>query len=159
MIQTATAQSSTPSISGGSSNEIIAEKIRQYRTSYSYDVFPPEKVATKFKADYPRASDVEWETDDNIYEVEFDVRFRDYKAYYDAEGNQLMTVEEIYRSELPAVVKNAAETKYRGYRLDNMNKIRRGTEVFYHIKMELRDTEVELLVRPDGTIVKEKMDY
>jgi hypothetical protein len=70
-----------------------------------------------------------------------------------------MTIEEIYRSELPAVVKNAAEAKYPKYHFEDMNKIRRGAEVFYRIEMELRDTEVELLVLPDDTVIDEKTDY
>jgi hypothetical protein len=158
-MQVATAQSSVPAISDAYSNETIAEMIRKYRTSHSRDVMPPAKLATKFKADFPKVSNVEWETDGNIYEVEFDVKFKDWKAYYDAEGNLLMTVEEIYRSELPAVVKNAAEAKYPKYHFEAMDKIRRGTEVFYRIKMELRDTEVELLIQSDGTITDEKIDY
>lgn len=153
------AQSPAPTISSAYSNDTIAKMIRKYRSSRSHDVMPPTKPATKFKADFPKASDVEWETDGNIYEVEFDIRFRDWKAYYDAEGNLLMTVEEIYRSELPAVVKNAAEAKYPKYHFEDIDKIRRGTEVFYKIEMELRDTEIELLIQSDGAIMNEKTDY
>jgi hypothetical protein len=158
-MQVTTAQSSVPAISDAYSNETIVKMIRKYRTSHSRDVAPPAKLAAKFKADFPKASDVEWETDDSIYEVEFDVKFKDWKAYFDAEGNLLMTVEEIYHSELPAVVKNAAEAKYPKYHFEDMDKIRRGTEVFYRIEMELRDMEVELLALPDGTITDEKTEY
>jgi hypothetical protein len=158
-VQATTAQSPAPAISDAYSNEAIAEMIREHRTSHSRDVMPPAKPATKFKADFPKASDVEWEVADSIYEVEFDVRFRDWKAYYDAEGNLLMTVEEIYRSELPAVVKNAAEAKYPKYHFEDIDKIRRGTEVFYKIEMERHDTEVELLIQSNGTITEEKIDY
>jgi hypothetical protein len=70
-----------------------------------------------------------------------------------------MTVEETYRSDLPAAVKNAAEAKYPKYRFEDIDKIRRGTEVFYEIEMELRDTEVKLLIRPDGTALENRMDY
>jgi hypothetical protein len=70
-----------------------------------------------------------------------------------------MTVEEIYRSELPAVVKNAAETKYPKYHFEDIDKISRGTEVFYKIEMERHDTEVELLIQSNGTIREDKIDY
>ncbi|MDR2383742.1 MAG: PepSY-like domain-containing protein [Prevotellaceae bacterium] len=158
-VQVATAQSSVPAISDAYSNDTIAEMIRKYRSSHSHDATPPAKTAVKFRADFPKASDVEWEVADSIYEVEFDVKFRDWKAYYDAEGNLLMTIEEIYRSELPAVVKNAAEAKYPKYHFEDIDKIRRGTEVFYKIEMELRDTEIELLIQADGRIIDEKTDY
>jgi hypothetical protein len=155
----ATAQSSVLAISNVYSNETVAKMILKYQTSPARDVTPPAELTAKFKADFSKASDVEWETADNIYEVEFDVQFKDWKAYYDAKGNLLMTVEEIYRSELPVAVKNSAEAKYPEYAFEDIDKIRRGTEVFYKIEMELRDTEVELMLQSNGTIVKEKIDY
>jgi hypothetical protein len=156
-IQTAAAQN--PAISTLYSNEEIAQKIKSHKASHSRDVVSPANLQQKFKVDFPKASDVEWETTGDIYEVEFDVKFRDCKAYYDSDGNLLMTVEEMYRSELPAVVKNAAESKYPKYHFEDIDKIRRGTEVFYKIEMELRDMEVELLIRSDGVILSEKIDY
>ncbi|MDR0745208.1 MAG: PepSY-like domain-containing protein [Mediterranea sp.] len=156
-IQAAAAQS--PAISTRYSNEEIVQKIKAHKASHSQDVVPPANLQQKFGVDFPKASDVEWETTGDIYEVEFDVRLRDCKAYYDATGNLLMTIEETYRSELPAIVKNAAEAKYPKYHFEDINKIRRGTEVFYEVEMELRDMEVELLIQPNGTILNERIDY
>jgi CMP-N-acetylneuraminic acid synthetase len=156
-IQTVAAQN--PAISALYSNEEIAQKIKTYKTSHSHDVVPPANLQQKFQTDFPKTSDVEWEAADSVYEAEFDVKFKDWKAYYDAKGNLLMTVEEIYRSELPAVVKNAAEAKYPKYHFEDMDKIRRGTEVFYKTEMELRDTEIKLLIQSDGTITDERIDY
>jgi hypothetical protein len=104
---------------------------------------------------------VEWETDGDIYEVEFEVKFRDYEAYYDVKENLLMYVQEIYHSELPAIVKNAAESKYPKYRFEDIDKIRQGSEVFYKIEMERKssDLEVKLLIKDDGAILEEKLDY
>jgi hypothetical protein len=156
-IQSAAAQH--PAISTLYSNKEIAQKIKTHKASHSRDVIPPTNLQQKFRADFPKASDVEWETSGGIYEVEFDIRFRDCKAYYDSDGNLLMTVEEIYRSGLPAVVKNAAESKYPKYHFEDIDKIRRGTEVFYKVEMELRDTEVELLIQSDGAVLNERIDY
>jgi hypothetical protein len=157
-IQTAAAQQ--PAISTRYSDEEIIQKIKTYKASHSHDVVPPATLQQKFRADFPKASDVEWETDGGIYEVEFDVRFKDCKAYYDAAGNLLMTVEETYLSELPAVVKNAAEAQYPKYHFEDIEKIRRGTDVFYKIEMEHRDMEVKLLIRPeDGLVPESRIDY
>jgi hypothetical protein len=156
-IQTAAAQN--PAISTLYSNEELAQKVKTHKASHSRDVVPPTNIRQKFQSDFPKSSDVEWEASDSVYEVEFDVRFRDCEAYYDVNGNLLMTVEEMYRSELPAVVKNAAETKYPKFHFEDIDKIRRGTEVFYKIEMERRDVEVELLIRSDGIICDERIDY
>jgi hypothetical protein len=156
-IQAAVAQN--PAISTRYSNEEIVQKIKAYKASRSQDVVPPANLQQKFRADFPRASDAEWETAGGMYEVEFDIRFRDCMACYDEAGNLLMTVEDTYRSNLPAIVRNAAEAQYPKYHLEDIHKIRRGTEVFYKVEMEFRDTEVRLLIRPDGTILSEKADY
>ncbi|MDR3366709.1 MAG: hypothetical protein LBO71_07065 [Prevotellaceae bacterium] len=156
-MQAAAAQN--PAISTRYSNEEIVQMLKAHRTSHSRDVIPPANIWQKFMADFPKASDVEWEASDSVYEVEFDVRFRDCKAYYDVSGSLLMTVEEMYRSELPAVVKNAAEAQYPKFHFEDMDRIRRGTEVFYKVEMELRDAEVELLIQPNGVIYSERMDY
>jgi hypothetical protein len=146
------AAQSNPAISQEYSNEVITKMIQKYKSSNSRDVIPPPELAAKFKADFPKASSVEWEFADNIYEVEFKVKSRYFTVYYEAKGSLLMIVEEIRRTELPDVVKNAAEAKYPKYRFEDIDKIRRGTEVFYKIEMELRDTEVKLLIKSDGTI-------
>jgi cytochrome P450 len=157
IVQAAVAQSN-PAISKEYSDETVAAMIQKHKSAHSRDVIPPAELAAKFRADFPKASDAEWELAEGVYEVEFDIRFRDCKAYYDAKGNLLMTVEEIYRSELPAVVRNTAETKYPKYRIEEVERIRRGTEVFYKIEMEHRDSEVKILVKSDGTALDGTFD-
>ncbi|MDR0754588.1 MAG: PepSY-like domain-containing protein [Prevotellaceae bacterium] len=156
-----TATQTNPAISGKYSNEEITEMIEHYRRSHSRDVMPPAELQQKFKADFPKSYDIEWETDGKIYEAEFDVKFKDYKVYYDSEGNLLMIVQEIFRSELPAIVRNAAEAKYPKYSFEDIDKISRGTEIFYKIEMErsFSDSEVKLLIKSDGTVLEEKFDY
>jgi hypothetical protein len=141
-----------PAISTRYSDEVVAGMIRRHKNAHSRDVNPPSLLASKFKADFPKAHGVEWELADSVYNVEFKLRFRDCEAYYDFEGNLLMLVEEITRSELPAVVKNAAEAKYPKFGFEDIDRIRRGTEVFYKIEMEHRDTDVKLLIKSDGTV-------
>jgi hypothetical protein len=135
--------------------------IEKYKFSHSRDVMPTAELQQKFMSDFPKAGDVEWETDGSIYEVEFDVRYRDYNVYYDSKGELLMIVQETYRSELPAIVKNSAENKYPKHDFEDIDKISRGTDVFYKIEMEriFSDSEVKLLVKADGTILEEKIDY
>jgi hypothetical protein len=143
------------------SNEEIAQMLKTYKTSYSQDVVPPVALQQKLQADFPHARDIEWETDGHVYEAEFEVKFRDYKAYYDEKANLLTVVQEIYASELPAIVKNAAENKYPKYYIEDIDKIQRGSEVFYKIEMEQGDSEIKLLVKSDSTIIQviQEMDY
>jgi hypothetical protein len=153
---------SNPAISKAYSNEEIAQMIKTYKIAHSHDVMPSAILQQKFQTDFPKAYDIEWESDGNIYEVEFDIQYKDHKAYYDAKGNLLMYIKELYRSELPAIIKNAAESKYpKYYTLEDIEKIQRGTEVFYKVEMENRtsDLEVKLLIKENGTILEETFDY
>jgi hypothetical protein len=152
---------SNPAISKEYSNEEIAQMIKAFKTSNAHDVMPPAMLQQKFQADFPKAYDVEWETANNIYEIEFEIQNRDYKVYYNDKGNLLSSVEETYPSELPAIVKSAAEKKYPKYNLEDIDKICRGTEVFYKIEMENKSAgiEVRLLIKDNGTIVEETFDY
>jgi hypothetical protein len=156
-VQTAAAQN--PAISTQYSNEEIAQAIKTYKASHSRDVTPPANLQQKFLTDFPKAHSVEWEAANDIYEVEFDVKFRDFKAFYDSKGALMMIVEEIYRSELPAVVRNVAESKYPKYDFEDIDKIQRGTETFYKIEMERGEVEVKLVVKSDGAIIEERVDY
>ncbi|MDR2534090.1 MAG: PepSY-like domain-containing protein [Tannerellaceae bacterium] len=153
------AAAQNPVITTQYSNEAIIEMIGKYESLNSRDAIPSAELAAKFKADFPKAYKIEWEEAGGIFEVEFDRKFKDCTAYYDAKGNLLMTVEEIYRSQLPAVVKTAAESKYPKYSFEDIDKIRRGTETFYKIEMERRDVEVRLIIGAGGAIYGEKFDY
>ncbi|MDR2118640.1 MAG: hypothetical protein LBP25_03805 [Tannerellaceae bacterium] len=148
-----------PAVSTQYSGEEIARMLKAYTASHSRDIIPSTTLQQKLQADFPRARDIEWETDGNVYEAEFEIRFRDCKAYYDEKANLLMTVQEIYASELPAIVKNAAESKYPQHRFEDMDKIQRGSEVFYEIEMEQGEREIKLLVKNDGAILQERTDY
>jgi hypothetical protein len=150
-----------PTISKEYSNEEIIQMIKTYKTSNSHDIIPPTMLQQRFQTDFSKAYDVEWEVAGDIYEVEFDIQNRDYKAYYHVKGNLLMYIQEINGAELPAIVKNAAENKYPKYSLDNVDKIQRGTEVLYKIEMENKssDMEVKLLLKDNGSILEETFDY
>jgi len=158
-IQTVTAQN--PAISTRYSESETAKIIEQFRAAESQSTVPSGSLQQKFRTDFPKASDVEWETANSIYEVEFEIRFRDFKAFYDVNGNLLMVIEEIRKSALPAVVKNAAEAKYPKFRIRDTYKIRRGTEIVYKVEMEksFSDTEVTLFVKSNGVVLDERIDY
>jgi len=156
-MQTLAAQN--PAISTVYSDVEIARMMEQFRAAKSHDVIPPSNLQQKFHADFPNARDVDWEVANEIYEVEFEIRYRDFKVFYDKNGNLLMVVEEFRSWELPAVVKNAAEAKYPNSKFDDIAKIRRGTETLYKVEMGKRDVEVKLLIKSDGTVLNERFDY
>lgn len=147
-----------PVISTKYSDSEIEKMMSTYRITHSHDVTPSNTVQNKFKSDFLDASDIEWETALDIYEVDFEIGRVDYEAYYDKAGNLFMYSFDVTERDLPAIVKNAAIAKYPDYIFDDIKEIRKGTQVFYKVELERNKSEVTLLIKNDGTIMKEKND-
>jgi len=147
-----------PVISTKYSNSEIEKMMSNYRVTHSHDITPSNVLQNKFHTDFPDASDVEWETAVDIYEVDFEIGRVDYEAYYDKEGNLFIYSFDIWEADLPAIVKNAAIAKYPDYTFDDLKEIRKGTDVLYKIELERHKRDVTLLIKNDGTILKEKND-
>lgn len=148
-----------PAITKKHSNADIERMIDAYRGTAHRDIYPVTNLQQQLTKDFPKSKDIEWETGADIYEVEFEIGWTDYKAYYDNEANLLMYTVDIRESELPAVVKNAATSKYVNYKFDDIKKIVKGTDTFYKVEMEKRNSaDIKATFRPDGTFIKEVYD-
>lgn len=135
-----------------SDTEIIA-MVDGFRATNGRDIAPTETLRRKFNADFPLAYEVEWSSSTTVYEVKFKLKRRDHKVYYDTKGNLLMIVQEIHYSELPSAVKNAVTSKYPKCKFDDVDKIRRGTEVLFKVEIELDGREIKLSVKNNGEII------
>lgn len=150
-VQTMCAQT----ISKAYSNSEIDALLKKYHSMHSRDAMPSTDIFHKFQADFPNARDVEWDVADNIYEVEFEIKLKDYKAFYDNKGNLLMYSHDINKSDLPKNIKNIAEKQYPKYRFEDIKMIHKGSDVFYKIEMERNDYDVTIILKNDGSPVLE----
>jgi hypothetical protein len=148
-----------PAISTKYSDKEIAELVRNYNNSRNRDVSVDGVLMQNFRQNFPNARDIDWETNDEIYEVEFEIRDRDFRAFYDKEGNLLLYKQDIRTSELPSAVKKSATEKHPKYRIDDVDKIVKGTQTFYKMEMELRDHDVTIYVANDGKILERRPVY
>jgi hypothetical protein len=147
----ATAQG--PAISTNYSDSEITELIQNFRNSRSHDTFPTGVLQQRFLQDFPNARDVEWETNNEIFEVEFQIGNRDFMAYYDSEGNLILYRQEIRVSDLPAVVRTAAEGRFPNFRFEDIYRIAKGTQTFFRIGMERGDNDVRVYITSNGEIM------
>lgn len=147
-----------PVISGKYSNQEIEQMIRSHKSSNSADVRPAESLNAKFKADFPKASDLDWEIGADIYQVDFEIGFTDYEAYYDKSGELLMYTVEYSKNTLPALVINGIIAKYPDYNFEDVEKIVSGTDTSYKIELEKGGTDIKVLIKADGAIIKEWFD-
>jgi hypothetical protein len=150
-----TAFSQSPAISKKYSDEEIIKLIQNYEKSNHRDVMGVDNVLLqRFRRDFANAFSVEWETNDELYEVEFEIKDRDFKAFYDKDGNLLMYKQEIRERELPKTVKKAAKANYAQYRFEDLEKIAKGTQIFYKVEMEYREAEVTMFITDAGEFLK-----
>lgn len=149
---------SQPVITKKYTNAEIEKLLNANMMAHSSDVIPTDQLNQRFTTDFPKARDIDWELGAEVYEVEFEIGFTDYKAYYDQQANLLMYKYDIRASELPANIQNVVASKYSKYRFEDVEKILRGTDTLYKIEIEKGDYEVKLVLKSDGTIVNEYFD-
>jgi hypothetical protein len=144
-----------PTVSTKYSDSEIAALIQDFKRSRTHDVWATGVLAERFRQDFPNAHDVEWESNGEIFEVEFEIGRRDFYAFYDRDGNLLMFRQEIRRSQLPTDVRTAAVSKFPRHRIDNVYRFVKGTRTFYRVEMEgLRDHEPWLYIDANGQILE-----
>ncbi|MCL2027943.1 MAG: PepSY-like domain-containing protein [Bacteroidales bacterium] len=154
-----TSSAQNPTISTKHSDSEIANLIQNYKNSRNRDVRVDGVLSQNFRQHFPNARDVEWETNDEIFEVEFEIQNRDFQAYYDKDGNLLLFIQDIGTRELPSNVRNVASERYPRYRIDDVDRIVKGTQTFFKIEMELRDHDVTIYIANDGTVLDRRPIY
>ncbi|WP_047245511.1 PepSY-like domain-containing protein [Maribacter thermophilus] len=120
----------------------------------------PSVILNKFHEQFAKATDIEWEMDGLLYNVEFEIGWNtDHEIWYDTEGNIIKHKEDISRSELPEAVRNVIKTNFKGYTIDDLERITDNGKVCY--KMELNSLVKEdwdVVMDVDGTVLSKIAD-
>ncbi|SIS85727.1 Putative beta-lactamase-inhibitor-like, PepSY-like [Zobellia uliginosa] len=120
----------------------------------------PSVILNRFNSQFPKATDVEWEMDGTLYNVEFEIGWnRDHDVWYDAEGKMVKQKEEIASKELPQAVHKTIETDFEGYSTDDVERITDEGKIFY--KMELNSLlkqDWEVVFDANGNILSQIED-
>lgn len=121
---------------------------------------PSGAVTAAFKAKYPNARRVEWESKAGYEKAECYIGSYESEVWFDRQGTWIMTETDIPYALLPQAVKTTHEAgQYGTWRVDDVDKIERyDTANMYVVEVERGETEVELHYTDDGALVKEIMD-
>lgn len=114
----------------------------------------PATVEKNFKKKFPTAKEVEWRRNGDRLEADFDVSRTDHKALYDAKGKLLAWKCDIRSGSLPAPVTRAIRTNYKGFRIDDAEKITRDKVEFYQVELDGNPDDVRLVFDKDGKVVE-----
>lgn len=120
----------------------------------------PSVIVNKFHKQFPKATDIEWEMDGFLYNVDFEIGWNtDHEIWYDAEGKIVKHKEDISKSELPETVSKGIQTNFNGYTIDDLERITDNGNVFY--KMELNSLlkeDWDVVMDADGKVLSKIAD-
>ncbi|AEL25880.1 PepSY-like domain-containing protein [Cyclobacterium marinum] len=120
----------------------------------------PSLILNQFKADYAKASDIEWEKEGEFYSVEFETGWNvDHEIWYNAGGDLVKHKEDIPTKELPIQVKEKIKEEFSNYSIDDLERISEEGKVVY--KMELNSIwkqDWEVVIDAEGGILNKVAD-
>lgn len=120
----------------------------------------PSIVKNSFLGEYPNAEDIDWKIDKNLYEVAFKLdKSIENKVWLNSKGKIVKHEEELTRKELPPVVLSKIEADFKGYRIDEVDKVTTDTEVYYEVALvSFIKKNWEITFDLQGKILKQVVD-
>jgi hypothetical protein len=124
----------------------IAQEIHQNQV--------PSVIVNNFKKEFPKARDIEWEQNGDLYNVEFEIGFfTDFEAWFNASGELIKYSEEISKKNLPKAIKNTIKNSYSGYTIDDVKKFTENKAIIYYVEIEKGREELTLMVLENGKLL------
>ncbi|MAU17001.1 MAG: hypothetical protein CMH46_15845 [Muricauda sp.] len=120
----------------------------------------PSVIVNEFNKQFPKATDVEWEMDGSLYNVEFEIGWNiDHEVWYNAEGKVVKHKEDISKSELPKAVIDRIKTDFKGYSIDDLERISDNGKVVYKMELDaLTLQDFDVVVDSKGKILSKIAD-
>ena len=120
----------------------------------------PSIIVNNFHQNFPRAYDVEWKLENELYKVEFETGLRryDHTVWFDSLGQMKRHKEEISKSKLPAQVTQKINSDFAGYRISDVKKITERKSVLYTLEVKRFNDEWKVSIDSDGNIISKIPD-
>lgn len=120
----------------------------------------PSVIINSFHKHFPRAYDVEWKMEQNIYKVEFETGLRrnDHTIWFDNLGKIVRHKEEISKNKLPTQIIKKIDTDFGGYRISDVKRISEDNSVIYTLELKRFNEEWKVSFNPDGSIISKIPD-
>jgi outer membrane protein OmpA-like peptidoglycan-associated protein len=133
---------------------LMGTAVSAYAQKSDQPVNVPAAVTKSFQQQYPKATGVKWKMKDNEYKAEFEK----HDVWYDATGKVVKQKEDIKDADLPAVIKQAVQQQFAGYKIHDADKHTTGTAVTYKLELK-KDTEKrDVTFSADGKVLKNELD-
>ena len=120
----------------------------------------PSLVINSFQQAFPKAFDIDWELDGELYKVDFEIGLlgTHHDVWYDKAGKLVRHKEEISKSDLPQKVLAKIKSDFSGYRIDDVKKITEGNVTSYTLELKRITKEWKMAFDADGNILSQIAD-
>lgn len=120
----------------------------------------PSLVINNFQKEHPRAYDVEWKLEKDIYKVDFEtgIRRQDHTIWFDKNGKVLKQKSEISKKELPENILIQLNAQYKDYRVSDIKRIIDNSDVLYLMELKKMNEEWKISFSPDGVVLNKIPD-
>lgn len=123
--------------------------------------YQPDTTVTKsFDTKYPNADRVKWENKNGYQVADFHEGHNEAEAWFDNNGNWLLTKTEIDYGQLPQAVRESLEKgEYSQWQRTDIDRVERfNTATVYVIEVEQGNQEIDLYYAEDGTLIRFVID-
>lgn len=117
----------------------------------------PSLVLSAFQEKFSDATDVSWEKEADLYKVEFEIGNRDHDLWIDKSGNIIKHKEEFFAADLPKAVSQKIKTDFKGYRIDDVERIETNGKVIFQVELDSRSGDREVMFLQDGTVYEGRL--
>lgn len=120
----------------------------------------PSVIVNHFNKQFPKATDVEWEMDGNLYNVDFETGWSiDHEVWYTKEGKMVKHKEDISVDELPKSVSQTLNTTFKGYSVKDVERIAENGQVVYKMELKaLMQQDWDVVIDANGKLLSKIAD-
>ena len=118
----------------------------------------PTEVTTAFSQKFPTVKKVTWDKENETeWEAEFKMDGKEYSANFTSEGIWQETEYEISKSAIPPAVKQTLDQEFAGFKIEESEISETSTGKVYEFMIEKKDNELEVVIAPDGKVLKKEV--
>lgn len=120
----------------------------------------PSVVLSSFNTSFPKAQDVEWEMENGLYNVDFEIGWNvDHDVWYSATGEMVKHKEDVSPKDLPASVSKTIKDQFGDYSIDDLERITEGKDVVYKMEFEsLMGQDWKVVMDDNGKVLSQIAD-
>ncbi|SDR77609.1 Putative beta-lactamase-inhibitor-like, PepSY-like [Gillisia sp. Hel1_33_143] len=119
----------------------------------------PRDLRLNFEKEFVNATDIEWEKQNDLYKVEFDIARKENEIWYDASGKTIKTEKELNEAELPQAIKSKISTSYSSFKIEDIEMKEEAGKITYEVELKKGWNNEKMLIFDEiGSIIKEYED-